>query len=706
MLIEKIQVQGFRLLEDVEFLLEPTATVIVGRNNSGKTSLTEIFDRLAGEHGPKFRLEDFSAGTRGKFLEAKAKREAGGNPEDVLALLPAIAVTLTFKYDSSVGELGPLAPFVIDLDPSCSTAIARIEYGASSASLATLFDVQEPEAGSDAVAHFYRQLRDTLPRAYRISVTAIDPTDPANFRVLDGTGSLSALVQCGFVRAQRTLDSSKPTDTAVIGRLLGTLFQTASSMTAAESDQALAAALKTSVSQIEQTIQNDFDTMVKDLLPALSAFGFPGLNDAELRPETSLNVETLLSDHTKIFYTGQHGVHLPEGYNGLGTRNLIYMLLQLETFHKAYRARSIRPGTHLVFIEEPEAHLHPQMQEVLIAQLNAAVAALSAKYVGEPVWQVQFIISTHSPHVANAASFEAVRYFLSSSQDAAGARRTKVKDFRKGSAAIPQEDREFLHQYMTLTQCDLYFADKAILVEGTTERILMPRIVRLVDEELAPERKLGRQYITTIEVGGAYAHIFYPLLDFLELKSLIITDIDAVRIDKSKDKPRAVKCPCAEGEHSSNAAIRNWFSVPKGQQISIEALCAKTPEEKLSRYRSIAYQVPEDGSSWCGRSYEDALILANPERFGLPEEGDRGLLAWEMAQDLSKSETALRFAIQEADWAVPKYIKQGLTWLSEPPPPPETPPPLAGVGAGALPIAAGSDFSPAAPESSAPQYDL
>lgn len=298
MLIEKIQVQGFRLLEDVELLLEPTATVIVGRNNSGKTSLTEIFDRLAGEHGPKFRLEDFSAGTRGKFLEAKAKRDAGGTPEEVLALLPAIAVTLTFKYDPSVGELGPLAPFVIDLDLSCSTAVARIEYGASSASLATLFDVQEAEAGSDAVAHFYRQLRETLPRAYRISVTAIDPTDPTNFRVLDGTGALSALVQCGFVRAQRTLDSSKPSDTAVIGRLLGTLFQTASSMTAAESDQALAAALKTSVSQIEQTIQNDFDTMVKDLLPALSAFGFPGLNDAELRPETSLNVETLLSVRT------------------------------------------------------------------------------------------------------------------------------------------------------------------------------------------------------------------------------------------------------------------------------------------------------------------------------------------------------------------------------------------------------------------------
>ncbi|ROO24336.1 ATP-dependent nuclease [Salinisphaera japonica] len=676
MLIEKIQVWGFRLLENVELHLEPTATVIVGRNNSGKTSLTDIFDRFAGEHGPKFRLEDFSAGTRGKFLEAKAHREAGSTPDEVLALLPTIAVTLTFKYDLTAGELGPLAPFVIDLDPDCSTAIARIEYAASSGSLTTLFDVQEAEDGGDAITHFYRGLRETLPQAYRTNVTAIDPGDPTNFLTLEGTSALSALIQCGFVGAQRTLDSNKPGDTAVIGRLLGTLFQTANSLTAAEADQALVANLKASVSKIEQTIQEDFDTMVKSLLPALSEFGFPSLNDAELRPETSLNVETLLSDHTKIFYSGQHGVHLPEGYNGLGTRNLIYLLLQLEAFHKAYRARSIRPGAHLVFIEEPEAHLHPQMQEVLISQLNAAIKALSAKYKDEPVWQVQFVISTHSPHVANAASFEAVRYFLSSPRGTAGSRRTKVKDFRQGSITIEKKDRDFLHQYMNLTRCDLYFADKAILVEGPTERILMPRIVRLVDKELASEKKLGRQYITAIEVGGAYAHIFYALLDFLELKSLIITDIDAVRFDSSKEKPRWVKCSCSEGERTSNAAIHNWFSIPKGQQISIEALHGKTAEEKLTRYRSLAYQVAEDGSSWCGRSFEDALILANPDLFGLPEEGDRAGHAWEMAQDLNKSDTALQFAIEKPDWSVPKYIKQGLVWLSEPPWSPEDPSPI------------------------------
>jgi putative ATP-dependent endonuclease of OLD family len=119
-------------------------------------------------------------------------------------------------------------------------------------------------------------------------------------------------------------------------------------------------------------------------------------------------VEALLNDHTKVVYKSIDGVHLPEGYNGLGTRNLIYMLLQLQSFHKEYRTREPRPTSHLIFIEEPEAHLHPQMQEVFIAQLQKAVKELSKEYPDQPEWKVQFVITTHSPHVANAATFEAV----------------------------------------------------------------------------------------------------------------------------------------------------------------------------------------------------------------------------------------------------------------------------------------------------------
>lgn len=132
----------------------------------------------------------------------------------------------------------------------------------------------------------------------------------------------------------------------------------------------------------------------------------------------------------------------------------------------------------------------------------------------------------------------------------------------------------------------------------------------------------------------------------------------------------------AEGKRTSNAAIKEWFRPEDTDgkddwQITPAELIAKTAEEKQSGYRRIAYQIAEKpGTNVCARSYEDALVLANPDRFEWPKEQDEATEAWEIAQGLAKADTALRFAIREKEWVVPRYIQEGLAWLSAPPPPP------------------------------------
>lgn len=696
--LTKIHVQGFRLLEDIEMSVEFGSTVIVGRNNSGKTSLSEALDHFLGEKAGKFRLEDFSAGLRSAFLTCRQSRELGNiSANELLEAMPCISVELTFSYGN--GDLGPLSPFIIDLDPGCTTAIARIEYSPTLATLGALLDLpnpvpdatrveadqeEVPGAAIDPSTAFFKHLRDAIPKAYALRILAIDPTDPANRRVFQNAAELAALIRVGVVRAQRTLDPGKKGDPDVIGKLLSQLFKTADASGAATSDQEIVAQLKESVSQVETAMQGGFDTQLKGLLPALGLFGFPGLNDTELKPHTTIDIESVLTDNTRILYSGFDGVHLPEGYNGLGTRNLIYILLQLEAIHKAYRSLPVRPVVHLVFIEEPEAHLHPQMQEVFIAKLNEAVGALSARYHGDTAWPAQFVVSTHSSHLANAAPFDAIRYFLNVATPLQGVRRTKVKDFRKGAATIPDEDRRFLQQYMTLTKCDLYFADKAILVEGATERILMPRIIQMVDAEINTAHRLGSQYLTTMEIGGAYAQKFFPLLEYLELKSLIVTDLDAVRLIDSKHR----KCPCAEAEGTSNSALKAWFNKPG---IQVAELVAMTPAEKTKGIYRIAYQIPEEGSAHCARSYEDALILANLAEFEIADDADAARNAWEKAKSFGKSAEAIRFAVKEEAWNVPRYIREGLTWLSEPLAPQPIAPPIPIVAPAAPMVAAESE---------------
>ncbi|HEY9579566.1 MAG TPA: ATP-dependent endonuclease [Rhizorhapis sp.] len=671
MRIKHVEIENFRLLRHVAIGLEERTTLIVGRNNSGKTSIAELFRRLLSERALSFKLEDFSLGCHECFWTAFDAFRGGAAQSDVLAHLPSITITLDIAYDVDAPDLGPLSDCIIDLNPDCSDARLVLTFGPRATAAETLFaGIVAPgdDIAADRLALF-RTLGSRLPAAYASSLEAVDPNDPTNRKTLEPK-TLTALIHGGFINAQRGLDDDTHRERDVLGKVVEVLFQSALTDPLDPEKRTTAEQLKAAVEQIQGDLHAGFNAKLTSLLPTFDLFGYPGLADPGLVTETSFDVDKLLNDHTKVRYVGVNGVTLPETYNGLGVRNLVYMLLQLLRFFREYQATPAAAGVHLVFIEEPEAHLHPQMQEVFIRQLDQITSAFVSQLNENRPWPVQFVVTTHSPHMANEARFEAMRYFLSVA-DGDGLRRSVVKDLRQGMGNAPAPDREFLHQYLTLTRCDLFFADKAVLIEGTSERLLLPAMIRKTDAAAVGEPQLGSQYLTVMEVGGAYAHRFFDLLAFLELRALIITDIDAV---KPNAQGKRLAVPVAEGQFTSNGCIKAWFD----NAVSPAALLAKAPADKIVGCRRLAYQVPEEDGGPCARSFEDAFILANPERFPLGD-GDVAALAYEHAAEQKKSTFALEHAIEHTDWNVPRYIAEGLRWLAQGNPAPVIPPPAVAV---------------------------
>ena len=657
--LHRVKITNFRLLADVELVLEDQTTVIVGRNNSGKTSLSEVMRRLLGGGNSSFQLEDFSSACCDGFGAALAAHNQGLEENVIRALIPAISLTLVFRYDPDHPELGALGPFVIDLDPACSEAVAVIRYELKDGAIADFFaDLPQTELTDATRLPFFRALRERIPAAFAVKIWAEDPGDPEN-RKLMPPAAIRSLVKTGFINAQRGLDDITSRETDVLAKVLEGLFTTASSATADAGDRLIADALKSAVQDIQDRIDADFSSQLKSLIPTFQTFGYPGLGGPELQTETTLDVRKLLSNFTKIRYAGYGGITLPESYNGLGARNLIFILLQLVGFYRAFRAELAAPGVHIIFVEEPEAHLHPQMQEVFIRQLAKIAKQLNVGQEDTVPWPVQFVVSTHSSHVANAAGFETIRYFLAASgEDGVGARQTKIKDLRVGLSSTPETDRTFLRQYLTLTRCDLFFADKAALVEGLSERLLLPVIIRKLEAAEPEMPRLSSQYITVMEVGGAYAHLFFDLLDFLELRCLVVTDLDAVTTAGGKS------CAVHEGTATSNACLKAWFAVDG--QCTLDSLMAKGEAEKIRGRARIAYQRPEVTDGPCGRTFEDAFILANAALFSITgtTRGELELSARELASTLKKSAFALKYAISETKWSAPGYLVDGVRWLA------------------------------------------
>jgi predicted ATP-dependent endonuclease of OLD family len=214
----------------------------------------------------------------------------------------------------------------------------------------------------------------------------------------------------------------------------------------------------------------------KDTLGRLSKLGYPGLNNPKLEIKSALNPATIMSSQdARVHYVlgdGSDALTLPDTYNGLGFKNLIYMVVEILDLHARWLAdKEKRSPLHLIFIEEPEAHLHAQLQQVFIRNV---LDLMKEEGEDESAFHSQTVVTTHSPHILYERGFQPIRYFRR--QNVGGEQTTDVLNL---SALYSQNlnDRDFLQRYLKLTHCDLFFADAAILVEGNVERLLLPVMI-------------------------------------------------------------------------------------------------------------------------------------------------------------------------------------------------------------------------------------
>ncbi len=188
--------------------------------------------------------------------------------------------------------------------------------------------------------------------------------------------------------------------------------------------------------------------------------------------------------------------------NGLGFNNLIFMAVVLSEL-----AKNPEASYRSLIVEEPEAHLHPQLQAVLLRYLETVQATDGEK-------PVQLFVTSHSPNFASIADLDSLTCLVDTG--------AAVETFFPRTITFEKGKREKLERYLDVTRAELFFARRVIFVEGAAELML----VSVLAEKAG--FKLREHAVSLISVEGLNFDSFLPLFgkNALKIPVAVITDAD------------------------------------------------------------------------------------------------------------------------------------------------------------------------------------
>jgi len=673
MKIKKIEVNNFRLLQSSSLDMTNGLTLLVGKNNTGKTSFVVLLEKFLTKSNPSFSYSDFPVSLREKLHNITEETNI-----DELSIRLSICV----EY-SDDDNLENISEFMLDLDPNRTTI--HILFEAKIDKDALIARAPKLKEGIDEEQH-QKEKRIFIERnIHKFINTSIYAYDDFGYKgdksyYLENRDdleekefkSVGKVLNIQVIHAKRNVASSDETGKSPLSSVTTQYFKKLD-----DSDDDRLDDIRNALIKIDQGLENQYSTVFSDFLSNSAGF----LHLKGLKVVSDIEASALIGTTSKIIY-GTTDDHLPENLNGLGYLNILYLLLKVEIAKNEFQASDA--DINLLLIEEPEAHTHPQMQCVFSKKIRELVEEITA---------LQAIVSTHSSYIVSNSEFKDIRYLAKSDND-----NVKFKNFHTDLASqyskIEGEDGaklyKFLEQFLKIQNAELFFADKAIFIEGTTERMLLPLFIKEFDKNCQDEiNKIAQQNISVIE-AGANAKAFAPFLDFIGIKSLIITDLDSTKKKITKDKNDNESTsygtwPVDGSTHTSNETLKYFFSAPSiKDEKEFKEWFEKLIQEKqdsLSQNVYVAYQLEENG--YHARSFEDAFMNSN--KLKIKSMSDK-LLGLKNKKELQDVETANIYALtdtvlakksdfaasllymaltEQVTWVTPKYINKGLKWISQ-----------------------------------------
>lgn len=640
MYISKIIIEGFRGFKHSEIEFQEGLNVIIGHNNGGKSTIMDAL-RLVLEYGSRKNLRAWD------FCQKSELQELKDNP-------PFVKVSVYIKEQKEEGMSDDVALFTnyaVQTSPlleSCLTYVFSLPQTEVDKYKKDVTDVKDKYS-------LFKIIEDKYIRKYTHSIYG-GPVAAQN----QAQGEDLKKIDFEFVNALRNVEDEIYGGRAALLKDVLRYFLDYDLNEDKDREE--------NVAERHQKFMTDTHDVVEKLVERVNA-GKDNIveyanrtgalfSNNNLELEGDVTEGDLLAVLDLLVGDGKDE-KLPVAQNGLGYNNLIYISLLLAKMQSNAKVDFMGSSNVKAFsvlaIEEPEAHLHPQMQYQFLEFLRNNIVDKHVK---------QVFVTSHSPSLVASVKLDEL-CCLHRLDDGTVKVYSPKKVFDRDEPA-----KKFIQRYLDATRADMLFAGGVIFVEGIAEQVLLPVFARL----MGIYDKWLKKHVIVINIGGRYFDNFLKIYDStnqnaLALKVACVTDRDPVRKEKGKANARFESCK--PSEYNADTAKYEYSN-------HSELLVEKFKEHQNIRYCS-------QGDEGCTLEYEIALNNPTNEVLLVPslrnkeelkgmmetENVDKVLIACRYLESVSKGVNALELSnaimdLTEADrekFNVPPYIKEAIEWV-------------------------------------------
>lgn len=594
--LRSVEVKNFRCLKDLRVDLQAGLNVLVGRNNVGKTALLCAIRHALGPSASRgdalwLDIDDFW-------------RDPTAAEATHAAVPPEILIVLTFENLNADEQA-----FFYEI----------VDFN------------HDNLAQSTAVVRFRATWHPARRQAIVRRTGGVDAPGAPEVP----TTILSAL-PVTFLPALRDAEAYL---TPGYRNRLAQMLRARASRRGAETANGIAQIFRDANSRLEQdTLITDSTSSLCDTVQRLAGTDYtaPTIRAADLEFDRILR-------NLQVRMTGAPVDSLEA--NGLGYNNLLYMAVVLE--HLRAPADEERP---LLLVEEPEAHLHPQLTRLLAEFLSTPEGEGRAP---------QTLVSTHSPTLVASVPVERVHVLYQESTT------RQVRCNSLASVGLTPREARAVQRMMDVTRASMYFAKGVILVEGICEALLLPVLATRL------ERNLTSHHIAVIPICGVAFETFHKLLgpEAFGVPTAIVTDAD----------PEVIRPPEGTWRDDTPKASGEGFEVCERTTSLLTRFADRANVRVFCSQVTLEYDLSEAGdenalclaAAWkdCFAGTPRTLTAADVSVVGMTRQ-QKALRVWrgvcrasstgskaELAQNLSE---ILGEAAAWPSFVVPRYLREAI----------------------------------------------